>query len=109
MSSTAWVPVTFGLYSASSTRDVDALGREVGVERRRVEHAVDVHRLELGRVEVLHPHLPRQLEPVEPGRVQMNVDQRAAVEHQGASVSISTWADIARSSTRRTLPVAVVG
>ena len=114
-------PGHLGAVLGEQQRDVHALAGQVRVEPGRVDGAVGVvDRVEQPAVaEVLGPGPPGRLERRQPGRVQVHVDQRAAVQHQvvvsaaaasaGGSGSISTVAAIARSSTRRILPVAVVG
>ena len=111
------MPVTFGLYSASTQRDVDALGGEVRVERGRVDGAVRRRRAPRSSApsksctQVSHGSLSVGSR----AGVQVDVDQRVAVEHQRRDPSgsmrepTSTSRPCARSSTRRILPVAVVG
>ncbi|MGH9010814.1 MAG: hypothetical protein ACRDYF_13345 [Acidimicrobiia bacterium] len=65
---------------AEHDRHVDALGRQIGVERRGDDGAVGVVEA-VHRIEARGPLLDRHLQPGQAGGMEMGVDEGDAVDH----------------------------
>lgn len=92
--------------STSSSRIGSAYWFEMSVEGSRVDGTVGVIQIaEPRRVEGLRPDVPRQLQAAETSRTQVDVDHAL----DPACQPVRTVLACSRNSTRRILPVAVVG
>src|SRR5215211_1931841 len=105
-----------GAVLAHQQGDVDALGLQVGVEAVGTQRARLVVQVVEGDApaELERPALPVDLEGGPPGRVQVDVDQRDAVDHPtvragGTAAAPESPAGVPRSLKRWILPVVVLG
>src|SRR6202167_3123874 len=80
-SSTGWMPVTLGLYSASTSATSTPCSARYALNRAAGVVDLPEHGLV---TEIGGPFLPRRLERGQPGGVHVRVDERQAVQHLGS-------------------------